>query len=42
MYLNGRLATLLITKYEVNPVMKIRAYIFTFKGLTIDMNEFFW
>jgi len=42
MYLDCRLATLLITKYEINPVMQIRAYIFTFKGFSIDINKFFW
>jgi hypothetical protein len=41
LYLNCRLPTLLITEYEVDPVMEIRAYIFTFKSFSIDMNELF-
>jgi len=41
LHLNNWLSTLLVTKYDVNPVMEIRAHIFTFKGFSVDVNEFF-
>jgi hypothetical protein len=40
LHLNSWLSTLLVTKDEVNPVMEIRAHIFTFKGFSVDVDEF--
>jgi hypothetical protein len=41
LHLNNWLSTLLVTKYDVNPDMEIRAHIFTFKGFSVDVDEFF-